>query len=122
MITWDLPVKTISEANTKEHWSKGYKRHKKQQQYIRFAFLEHRPKITLPVQITLTRIAKRDLDKDENLPMAFKYIKDEIARCLFPGTALGQADDDPRLIWKYDQIRGSPAIRVSFECLSLASG
>jgi len=116
-ITWELPIKTISECNVKQHWAKASKRHKLQQRYIRFAFLEYRPKITLPCIITLVRVGKRRLD-DDNLRVAFKWIKDQIAQCLIPNTKLGQADDDPRLIWHYDQSIGEAGVRISFAPLS----
>jgi len=113
VICWELPVKTVSEANIKEHWSKSSKRHKLQQKHVRFKFLEDKPEIDLPVQIMLTRIGKRKLD-DDNLRISFKWIKDQIAACLFPGSRLGQADDDPRLIWHYAQEIGKPGIKISF--------
>ena len=67
----------------------------------------------------MTRIAVRMLDCEENLPMAFKWIKDELGACLFPDKVVvyktksgryaknkGHADSDPRITWKYAQEKG----------------
>lgn len=73
----------------------------------------------MPCEITLIRIASRFLDAEENLPMAFKWIKDEIGACLFPEKVViykkkngkyaqnkGHADSDPRVKWGYGQEKG----------------
>ena len=56
-----------------------------------------------PCVVTLTRIAPRRLD-DDNLPNAFKSIRDGIA------DALGATDDSARagIVWRYDQDKGEP--------------
>lgn len=127
-ITWTLPLKTVSESNCSEHWSKKRKRHKTQQFFIRQLFLHEKEKISLPCMIILTRISTRNLDFEENLPMAFKWIKDEIGACLFPDKVVvyqkkngkiainkGHADSDSRIHWKYLQEKGKThAIRIEF--------
>lgn len=119
MIIWEIPLKTISEGNSHEHWSKAGRRHRQQQFFIRSLFnAEIRP-IPIPCVITLTRISTRLLDAEENLPMAFKWIKDEIGACLFPEKVViykkkngklaknkGHADSDPRVTWRYAQEKG----------------
>ncbi len=107
MITWSLPIKLSSEANSREYWAKKHKRHKEQKTRVKIAFLEHRPEITLPVKITLTRISPRKYDPD-NLQTAFKYIRDAIAENIFPGTKAGMADNHPQLSWEYKQETGFP--------------
>jgi len=70
----------------------------------------------LPCTIKLVRLGGRFLDKEDNLPMAFKWIRDEIAECVFPEKNVqyvdkkgklrslkGRADDSPLIKWEYDQ-------------------
>ena len=128
-IVWELPLSTISESNRNEHWSKSSKRHQQQQFFIRALFSRESGKIPMPCTITLTRLSTRMLDSEENLPMAFKWIKDEIGACLFPEKVVfyknrrgritankGHADSDPRVTWKYSQEKSKKVgIRVEFE-------
>ncbi len=97
-----IPLKTVSESNVKEHWSKSAKRHKAQKQMIKYWFLQESVPKYLPVVVTMTRLSPRFLD-DDNLQTAFKYVRDAIAEYFIPGLAVGRADDDPRITWKYSQ-------------------
>lgn len=107
IIEWNIPVKTVSESNMlSEHWRKKYIRHKVQKNWICACFKMNKTKIPLPCTVKMTRIAKRKLDEDENLRMAFKWIKDYIADQLIPGLAPGRADDSKQIKWEYDQISG----------------
>lgn len=119
MITWEIPIKTVSESNRSEHWSKSSKRHRQQQFFVRAAFSIERKPIPMPCEITLTRISPRMLDGEDNLPSAFKWIKDEIGACIFPEKVVmfrkkgggivknkGHADSDQRVTWKYVQEKG----------------
>jgi hypothetical protein len=104
-----LPIKTVSEGNKSEHWSKKSKRHKNQKFLVKLALADQLDTLpSLPVQITLTRVAPRSLDRHDNLPMALKYVLDAICEILIPNKAIGQADGDPRIQVKYEQIRGVP--------------
>ena len=76
-----------------------------QRRWIWATFNSEKPVIPLPCHIKLTRIGKRYLDSD-NLPMSMKYIRDAIADQIFPGLAPGQADNDERLSWEYNQTKG----------------
>lgn len=117
-IVWSLPLKTVSEANKSEHWLVARRRHKQQQFFIRRLFAKRDVKIPTPCMVKLVRLAGRELDKDDNLRMAFKWIKDEIADCLFPEKQMsyvakngkiiqlkGRTDDSPLVKWEYDQER-----------------
>ena len=67
--------------------------------------------------ISLTRIAPRSLDEDNNI-IAFKNIRDQIAQLFFPGTRKGQADGYGCFTWKYYQTKGKPkeyAIKIKIE-------
>ena len=109
MTTWKLPIKTVSEANSNEHWTRKKKRHDIQKLYIRlWATKNNIGATTLPAIIKLTRVAPRELDCEENLPMSFKWIKDYIADQLIPGQAAGRADGDKRIKWDYFQEKGEP--------------
>lgn len=119
MIRWEIPLKTVSEGNSSEHWSVSSKRHQQQQFFVRLLFNQEHAPIPMPCEIILTRISSRFLDSEENLPMAFKWIKDEIGAQLFPekvvvyqkksgkhATNKGHADSDSRVTWKYAQEKG----------------
>lgn len=130
-ISWFLPIKTVSEANRSEHWTKSSKRHKQHQFFVRQLFMAHKPHIELPCRVEMIRIGPRYLDREENLPMAFKWIKDEISACLLPDKRKfyidkkgkkrelkGRCDDDPSIKWLYDQEKGViPGIRIEIDCL-----
>lgn len=100
-----LPIRTYSEANSNEHWSKKHRRHKTQQKQLWAYFLCSRPLIKLPCTIKLIRIAPKTLDVHDNLPMAFKFIVDKLADYIIPGKIEGLADSDDRITWQYDQIK-----------------
>lgn len=118
-IVWEIPLKTVSEGNSREHWHKAASRHTQQQFFIRSLFKAEIRPIPIPCEITLTRIAERMLDAHDALPMSFKWIVDEIGAQLFPEKIVkyktkggryasnkGHADSDPRVTWKYAQEKG----------------
>jgi hypothetical protein len=129
MIRWEIPLKTISEANRREHWHKAAVRHTQQQWFIRALFNAEIRAIPIPCQVTMTRIATRFLDSHDALPMAFKWIVDELGACMFPEKVViyrkrngriaqnkGHADSDPRVNWIYRQERGKiQGIRIEIE-------
>ena len=45
VITWRLPIKIANEANSSEHWTQKRQRHKKQQNWVKAAFLHDKPGI-----------------------------------------------------------------------------
>lgn len=68
-----------------------------------------RPRPSLPLVVTLVRIAPRELD-DDNLRGAFKAMRDAVAEWL------GVDDADPRVEWAYGQKRAGPReYRVGIE-------
>ncbi len=103
-----IEIKTVSEANTSEHWTVAAKRHKQQKGRIKIQMFIEKPKIPLPCQIKLTRIAPRSLDSHDNLPTSFKYIVDALSEYIFPGLAVGRADDSKLIKWIYEQKKGAP--------------
>lgn len=99
-IDFQAPIKTISEANQREHWSVKNKR-KNLQQLEMLAALQNNltgKKLSPPYVVKLIRIAPKALDTD-NLAGAFKHVRDAIAR------KLGVDDGDTeKVTWIYDQM------------------
>ena len=113
-ITWTLPIRTVSEINCSQHWTKKQVRHKQQQFFVRALFRHEGREITLPCTVKLTRLSPRTMD-DDNLPTSMKYIRDEIAEQLtgkggfyvtragLRKSIKGHADNDKRIHWEYAQ-------------------
>lgn len=106
--TFNIPIKTVTEANISEHWTKKAHRHKIQKWIVKKVFCDNQFKFTLPVHIILIRIAPRELDQADNLPYAFKWIFDSICDMLIPGLKPGRADADKRITVEYKQRKGKP--------------
>lgn len=101
MIKLNLPIKTVSESNARGHWSKRHKRAAAQRTCIGLALRPMTFGLTFPCTVLLARIAPRQLD-DDNLRGALKACRDGAA------DALGVKDNDPRVVWAYDQRKGAP--------------
>lgn len=99
-IDFQAPIKTISEANEREHWTARHRRKKAQQQLMAaFMFNALRGRrIKLPCRVRLTRIGPRSLDSD-NLAASMKHVQDAIASRL--GIDDGDAD---QVTWEYSQM------------------
>ena len=97
-----VPVKTVSEANKREHWAVRAKRTKEQRtrakQRTRAAMRQQGPCIGTkpnPILVHMVRMGPRKLDSD-NLAGALKHVRDGIA------DALGVDDgDDAQALWTY---------------------
>lgn len=99
-----LPLKTVSEANGRDHWRVKARRTRLQRHTARALV---RPS-ALPVTVTLTRYSAGTLD-DDNLRSALKAVRDGIA------DAFGVPDNDPRLCFTYQQAkakRGEYGVQV----------
>ncbi len=115
-----LPIKTISEANSCEHWSKKHKRHKLQKKIISLSLRNYAPPPLPPIEIILTRISPRFLDSSDNLPASFKWILDEICNWIYPGLQAGRADSKPGIFVKYLQEKGKVkeyAVKIEIKSL-----
>ncbi len=109
-----LPIRTVSEANNFDHWTKKQKRHKKQKWWVELAFTQC--KCQIPCVITLIRLAPRFLDAEDNLRMSVKYIKDYIAAYITGDHRPGRADGSKLLTWHYDQVKSKQyAIKIIIE-------
>ena len=122
-IAYDLPVRTISEANKRGHWAKFEKLHHDQK--IVAILMTRKAIASLPdthplrnpaglVNITFERIGGAKMDSD-NLPASMKYVRDAVAATLAPGLRPGRADGLDRFSWTYTQTsrRGQPKVRVT---------
>ena len=106
----DIPLKTISEANARDHWSKKARRVKHHRSTARLLTQTAARATALPVVVTLTRIAPSSGLDDDNLRSALKAIRDGIA------DAYGLDDRDPSITWRYAQRRGTTyAVQVEIE-------
>lgn len=103
-ISVKLPVKIISEANTRSHWREKARRASGHRSAAHGALLRYVgviPPCGERFAITLTRIAPRELD-DDNLAGGFKAVRDGVADWL------GIDDGSKRLTWRYEQRKGWP--------------
>lgn len=120
--TYTIPVRTVSEANRREHWAAKAKR-AKELRSIAFVATHanvdwREPGLFVAVRkrgatITLTRLAPRALDSD-NLAASFKAVRDGIA------DSLGINDGDERIEWRYAQRKGKPrefGVQVTIEAM-----
>lgn len=116
-ISMVLDVLTLSEANgiqsrtrfqkngkpKPEHWTEKHERHKTQKRAIFYNLSPHRADISLPCTVRMVRLAPRELDADDNLRIALKWIKDAIAEVITQDFVPGRADGNKRIKWEYDQ-------------------
>lgn len=115
-LDFQAPIRTVSEANQREHWAIKFKRKKDQQLEMLVALQNNLvgKKVKLPCVVKLTRIGPKPLDSD-NLAGAMKHVQDAIAK------KLGIDDGDTEKIrWEYHQfpirIR-EYAVKVSIQSL-----
>jgi hypothetical protein len=103
-----VPVRVVSESNTRGHWTARHRRSVEQATAVGVALLPLGGAVTAAAYllqtggtatVTLTRLGGRALDSD-NLTGAFKAIRDKVAR------RLGIDDGSPRLCWQYAQHTG----------------
>ena len=129
-IIWELPLKTCDETNNYEHHAVKTKRHKIQQFFVRQAFIKEEQKIILPCTVKFIRLSPGSMDEEDNLRMAFKWIKDQLGASLFPEKCVkyvtkngkfrenkGHADSDKRVTWEYGQEKSTRLgirIEISF--------
>lgn len=109
-----VPIRLVSVANCREHWSAKAKRTKAHRQA---GFLLTPKGIELPAVVTITRVGIRPLDSD-NLASCAKALRDGIAQ------KIGIDDGDSRITWLYAQRRGAPkefAAEVEITKLSYGS-
>lgn len=109
-----IPMKTRPVTNSREHHMAKHRLAKKEVEAVQLYLLvagwpERRLRAAFAdgCLVTFTRVSRGELD-DDNLPSAFKAIRDGIAKLL-------GRDDSPRekrVRWAYAQMKGAPGIRI----------
>lgn len=101
-LTVTVPIKTVSETNTRDkHWAARHRRRAQQRQVaglVTSGALAGST-VTGPLMVVLTRLAPSGGLDDDNLVSSLKAIRDGVA------DALGIDDADARVSWAYDQRR-----------------
>jgi hypothetical protein len=103
MIKVLLPIKVVSVANLREHWSKRSARAKTHRSTARLMLTQWGLHPELPVTVMFTRLGPKLLDGD-NLQSSCKAARDGVADWL------GLDDADPRITWKYGQQQGKAGV------------
>jgi hypothetical protein len=101
-MTWEIPIRTVSELNCTENWRKKHKRHKQQQYFVKLALKQEICQVSLPCQIKITRLSPRELDYG-NLVSSQKWVEDAVCDSLIPGLQPGRADGDKRITTSFHQ-------------------
>ena len=118
-MTITLPIRTVSEANQREHHMVKWRRAKAQRAMVGWAakascdelggLLEKYRSLV----VTLTRIAPSAGLDDDNLRGALKAVRDGVA------DAFGLDDRDGRIRWGYEQQRGKEyGVRIDMEAMA----
>jgi hypothetical protein len=112
----ELPLRTVSALNAREHHMKRARRVKAECQAVAWAIrvefgvrtAEYRP--APPLVVTLTRIAPSNgIDAGDNLPSSLKGCRDQVAAWL------GVDDANPIVQYRYAQERGAWGVRIELE-------
>lgn len=105
---YEIPARTVSEANCRDHWavsSARKKKHRTDAGYATFAAIGGWDKVPEKLTVKLTRVGPRTMDGD-NLQSALKACRDGVA------DALGIDDGSKRITWVYEQRKGSYNVEV----------
>lgn len=109
-LSLEVPIKTGTGLNSREHWGTRAKRVKKERMAVWAVWLRRKAPVCvpLPVVVKLTRVSPgtRPLD-DDNLRGSLKAIRDQVAE------ELGVDDGDTDSVrFEYAQERGAWCVRV----------
>lgn len=113
IVSFTMPLRTVSALNAREHWGKRSRRVKAERAMTAGHLLLYgRAARTwwgahaATMVVTLTRIGPRLLDSGDNLPSGLKGVRDQIAQWL------GVDDRDPCVTWVYAQEKGKWGVHV----------
>lgn len=112
--TFEIPLRTKTGLNSREHWAARQKRVKAERAAVAYGFLMSRDALwiktgVLCFSVTLTRIGPRFAD-DDNVIGGLKAVRDAIAE------NLGVDDGDrERIRFRYEQERGPWGVRIEIE-------
>lgn len=111
LLTVTIPMRLESSANGRGSWRIAWAREREQKNTVYAHLLRalNRRDRVVPNVVTITRIAPKALDSDNNIRAA-KHVRDTIARVF-------GVDDGPRgpIEWRYDQRRGAWAVEIGLE-------
>ena len=111
----NLPIpglRTVSEANSHEHWRKRYARSYQQKNLVTLALRGTVAAMMAPLAplvVTLTRIAPSNGLDSDNMVGSQKHVRDAIAK------VLGIDDGDPRVEYRVEQRKGPWGIEIRIE-------
>jgi hypothetical protein len=108
-IRFEIPIKTVSGLNAREHHFVRAKRVKSERRATAYRIPKAVKELRPMISIHLVRRSPRFLDRDDNLPSAMKGVRDQIA------CALGVNDRSHLVQWTYGQEKGEPAVLVSID-------
>lgn len=94
-----LSIKTVNPLNSRRAWRPVW-RLGKQQKFAVGVALHGYTMPPLPAVITITRVSQGTLDQHDALPASLKHVVDGVA------AKFGVDDADPRLTWRYAQLKG----------------
>jgi hypothetical protein len=97
----EVPIRIESTPNLREHWAERAKRSREHKTAVYYALQAAKAPHQLPLTVTLTRVAPRTLDDDNNTS-GLKAARDGVALWLM------RNDADPGIAWKYGQRKGAP--------------
>ena len=102
-----IPLRTVSEANARDHWGRRAARAKRQRE-VTAMFVRRMDLPAMPVCVRLVRIGRRMLDSD-NLAGSAKAVRDGIA------DVYGVDDGSGLYRWEYAQEVGDYGVRIEIE-------
>lgn len=118
LVTITVPIRIESTPNLREHHHARAKRAREHRASAFYCLKSAKAPHALPCVVTLTRVAPRSLDTD-NLVSGLKAARDGVADYLLILEGSKKVDDsDPRITWRYAQIKGDPkeyAARICIE-------
>lgn len=108
----EVPIKTVSELNRREHWAARARRVKAQRAATLLALrcsrhdpLDDELANSVGCKVLLVRVGPRKLD-DDNLRGALKAVRDAVAEWL------GKDDGSDWYRWHYGQDKGKYGVRI----------
>lgn len=111
-----IPLRTVSEANSRTHWAAKAKRVRQQRTTVGLvvaAEMAIRGRVKAPCSVLLVRLGPTSGLDDDNLVGALKAPRDGVA------DALGINDRNPRVTWRYEQRRAKVwGIEIRIEAAS----
>lgn len=107
-----VPLRLVSEANQREHWSRRHRRAAEQKQLVLLALrARSRGRPRLPCRVEITRIAPKPIRDGDNLHGSAKHVRDAVAH--FLGVDDADVGGGPVSWSRPDQVRGPYGVRIA---------